>query len=465
MIKIFSFLLFLFAIVVRTELTLERIDAITDLSAIAKNFFSEEPNLKYEEPNANTMNAFTWSISEMWDEKESALYVLTRLAKLVDEKDSNGELTAPARVIRSFAEKSEARKVYFTTAESSSAAMVMSSSSSYDAEIKEDEEIEKLFMTGNDEEAVIKVDQMIGKRWINTDKAIEDIETAAKDGSFNLMAALIKQGSNHKTLKFMAPELKAGLIIKLLSLPNAQIQPTTAKWLFTMDTYREEQLKLVKTIEKALKKRAAMGQEKTMMQRTRNNLLEVFGEVETIESRKKNAELKSDYFNGIASIDVDSFSKSFYKSSKSQKKTTKNSKQQKLEKAANANAKVNKEQETKTTENDKKDKVKGQQETVQAEAENDKKRDQERNYFEEREEREREIEKVLYETNDDPLYDNDGEYDDNEKKRDRIARIVVISLVGAIVGLSVAVYVYLRARRARRNRTMLVVTEALETVA
>jgi hypothetical protein len=174
MIKILTILLFLFAVVVvvRTELTLERIDAIADLSDIAKKFFSEEPNLKYEEPDAKMMNAFAWSISEMWDDKESALYVLTRLAKLVDEKDANGELTVPARVIRSFAENSEARKVYITTAESSGAAMIMSSS--YDTETKEEEEIERLYMTGNEDEANIKVSKLIEKRWNSVENTLEE---------------------------------------------------------------------------------------------------------------------------------------------------------------------------------------------------------------------------------------------------------------------------------------------------
>lgn len=318
MLKIFIFLLSLFTIVVRTELTLERIDAITDLSAIAKKFFSEESNLKYEEPNAKMINAFAWSVSEMWDENESALYVLTRLAKLVDEKNSNGELTVPARVIRNFAEKSEARKVYMTTAESSSAALIMSSSSSSDAEIIEEEDIERLYMARNEAEADFRVVKMIEKRWNNVDMAIDDIKTAAINGHFNLMTALIKLGSNHETLKFIAPELKAGLIINLLSLPIAQIRPTTAKWLFTMDTYREDQSKLVKTIEKALKKRTEIGQEKTI-QRYKNNLMELFGDVQTIESRKNKMEMRTDYFDGIASIDVDTLLSNFYEKTKPQK--------------------------------------------------------------------------------------------------------------------------------------------------
>jgi hypothetical protein len=472
MIKILTILLFLFAVVVvvRTELTLERIDAIADLSDIAKKFFSEEPNLKYEEPDAKMMNAFAWSISEMWDDKESALYVLTRLAKLVDEKDANGELTVPARVIRSFAENSEARKVYITTAESSGAAMI--TSSSYDTETKEEEEIERLYMTGNEDEANIKVSKLIEKRWNSVENTLEDIEMAAKNGQFNLMSALIKQGANRDTLKFMAPELKASLIIKLLSLPSAQIQPSTAKWLLTMDTYREDQLKLVKTIEKALKKRSGTGKEKAM-QTIKNNLLEVFGEVESIESRKRASELKSDYFNGIASIDVETLSKPFYKNTNpprtlKNQKLTKNLKQNKLEKAVKVvetkeeNKSIEQAEKAEKTEQAEQTEQKIKPEQTEASKE---KTEHERNYFDQKEEREREIDKAIYEANDDPLYDNDGVYDDNEKKTDRVAQIIVIAIIASIIATAIGTYVYLRARRARRNRTMLVVTEALETVA
>lgn len=459
MIKIFTLLLFLLAIVVvRTELTLERIDAIADLSALAKKYFSEEPNLRYGEPEAKMMNAFAWSVSDMWDENESALYVLTRLAKLIDERDANGELTVPARVIRSFAEKSEARKVYFTTFESSNAAFLMDSTES-----TEENAIEKLYLNGREAEADAKVVKMIQERWNDAEKAFWDIETAAKEGNFNLMSALIKIGSNHRALKFMAPEWKAGLIIKLLSLPRAEIQASTAKWLVTMETYREDQLKLVKTIEKALKKRSEMGQEKmsTLQQGSKNNLVQVFGEVETIMNGKK-TEYSEDYFSGIASIDGNEVSKALYKKMKTTPKSPKNTKS--LKSTGNAKSVKATRQDLPQEKAVEQPQQPEQPSVVSAQTaqEQDGK---DRNFFEEQEKLEKELDQAIYENNSDPVYDDDGIYDDDEKERDRVAQLIVLIIIGAIITTAVGTYVYLRVRRARRNRTILVVTEALETVA
>jgi hypothetical protein len=147
---------------------------------------------------------------------------------------------------------------------------------------------------------------------------------------------------------------------------------------------------------------------------------------------------------------------------------TKNLKQNKLEKAVKV---VETKEENKSIEQAEKDEQTEQAEQTeqkikpeQTEASKEK-TEHERNYFDQKEEREREIDKAIYEANDDPLYDNDGVYDDNEKKTDRVAQIIVIAIIASIIATAIGTYVYLRARRARRNRTMLVVTEALETVA
>lgn len=457
------------ASVIKAELSLERIDAIADLSALATKYFSEDPNAFYSEPDAKMVNAFAWSVSEMWDEYESALYVLTRLAKLVDDRGSDGELSIPARAIRSFAEKSEARRVYMTTVESSTSQFVMGSSEP-DANDRLESVIENLYICGSEAEADAKVVEMIQERWINGEGALKSIEKVANEGKFYLMNALIKIGSNHPSLKLMAPEWKASLCLKILSLPNAQIHPSTAKWLLTMETYREDQLKLVKTIEKALKKRADMGEEKMMKSlREKNNLKQIFGEIETIMSAEKTttpSALKEDYFHGVSSIDdLGSGSKAFYKKMKSSPKQ----KGQKSIKMVEKKAEKRAEKELDTeTQNQAEQQVQVNQEQPEQQVNQEKNANPHKgeiDFFEEQRKQDEAIEKIVYDTNTEPLYDDDGVYDDDERRRDRTCQIVVVSLIGVIIASAVGTYIYLRARRARRNRTMLVVTEALETVA
>lgn len=482
-----------FSTLLNASLSLQRIDAIADLCGITTGYFADSPYAPFKSPTVSELESFAWSLSEMWDENESALYVLTRLAKLVDEKDENGDLSVAARIIRTYSQQSDARKVYISAVEvegSDDQDDGQSDGLVYDqrrakkgpaaANISMDDELEKLYLKGNTVAADSRVSKMIQTRWTNMKQAINDLEISAMKGNFKLLSGLIKVGSSHRTLKFIAPELKAGIAAKFLSLNKLNLDPISTKWLLTMDTYREDQLKLVKTIEKLMTKRGQMSLN-FIQSNPKNNLIQLVGKVVDIARTSGHEEFSEKYFENVFSVDgstsLSGISETFYKKMNIKKRgldddaeeeavtVLKNGKKDEAKviyKAADNGKKS--EAELKAAEEPKKVEAEVVPETnghTNAQNTGDHP-DNHDNYFEEKEKREEEIDMLIYENNTDPLYDGDGVYDAQEQERDHAAWIVIAILVGLIVGVAIGSYVYLRVRRARRNRTMVVVEAALE---
>lgn len=471
---LFSFLFIILSLkFVVASLTLERIDSIADLCGIAVKHLSDSPYEAFDSTDVNIMNEFAWSVSEMWNENESALYVLTRLAKLADERDEEGNFTPPARVIRSFSQQSDARKIYMTTMAGSDEPNSFGDGASlYESRKKNsvDDEIEKMYLKGMTVEADARLSKLIQKRWDTMQEAIKDIESSAKKGNFNVLSGFIRIGSKHRALKFIAPELKAGLGAKLLSLKRVQLDPTSSKWLLSIDTYREDQLKLVKLLEKYVKRHGIMTQNYLRLHQ-KNSLVQLFNEIADVIRVGGKEEFSSNYFNDVDSVDGQSVSgkyEQFYK--KMDTKSIKNEEEEEeisdhkvnpfIEDVFDLEANYKKSSSAATNKTSAEDDSKS---PSVPKASNDQTSAGE-NYFEEKQKREEEIDKLIYENNTDPLYDDDGVYDQEEQKRDRKAWIVIAILMGLIVLMAITSYVYLRIRRANRNRTMLVVNGALEGI-
>ena len=557
--------------IAQVGLSLERVDAIADLCGIATKYFADSPYETFESPEVIMMNSFAWEISEMWDKNESSLYVLTRLATLVEERDENGKLSSTARIIRTYAQQSDARTVFTTTIEEDYDDNEDDSTSGLffgQRGVKQgaDDEIEKLYQRGRKNEADAKLAKMIQTRWTKMQQAIKDIEISGKKGNFNVLSGLIKIGSSHRTLKYIAPELKAGIGAKFLALDKLELDQISSKWLLTMDTYREDQLKLVKLIEKHMK---INGQFSTNFLQTRknNDLVQLIGEVVGVARSSGKEEFSKNYFKDVELVDENklaALAEELYKKVEIKEKAEAEAEIAGLQKVAikifEMDKSVAKEEvkevakvteitdrktvaskipDTQTAETVQIKSVIETAEPVQAvavetkafietpkaiaveeatqkavavetpkslietpkatvvdevpkaeddtytpnnvtpiirnnvtpiipqqEVNNNANNQTETvhskdNYFEEREKNEEEIDQLIYENNSDPLYDNDGVYDEEEQKRDRAAWLVVAILMGLIVGTAVGSYVYLRVRRARRNRTMLVVNGAL----
>jgi hypothetical protein len=439
---------------VKGELTLERIDAIADLSSLAEKFFSDHPNAAFAEPDANTVNAFAWAISNMWDETDSALYVLTRLAHLVDERDEAGNFSIPSRVIRSFSIQSEARRVYFTTTESSEASEGEAKAEQATGELGK---IEGLYRNGDEQEkGDLRVKRWIETKWDSIERAVSDIETCGVKGHFKVLGAFIRFGSQSKTLKYIAPELKASLCLKFLSVPEFEVDPVTARWLLTMDTYREDQIRLVHLIETGIQKGS------TMMglasPSSSNSLLEIMEElkeieeVEEINSKRHEADEEEGEDNEEENEDIDEENDEFIEGSLKNYKTFANNSS--LYKNTNIDSDGKKEETgagaTVTT--DTEEGTVHEEDSVVANR---------KGYFEEQQRREEETDLHNNEQRQDINFDNDGEWDDQEKAESRTAVIVAGSLIAFIIFSALASYAYLRMRRARRNRTLIVVSEAL----
>lgn len=425
---------------VKCELTLERINAISDLSAIALKYFSLQPRMEFSSPDAKVMNAFAWSVSDMWDENESALYVLTRLANLVDERDeSSGQLSMTARVIRSFAEQAgvygseEGRVKEEEEVKRESRTQVGSG----------DEELEQMYLRGEDKAADLRVTRLINIRWTSLEQAINDIETAAKQDHPNLMSAMIRLGSEHPTLKFIAPELKAGLSLRLLSLPKMKLKPETARWLLTMETYREDQQKLVRTLEKSLKNR----QVEKSMRTTSNDLLQLFSDVEEIRTMAEKA-MRGEATGQSGEV------KGQLVEVKGQEQTKTDDSQQSQTQLQSQSQTQNQSQTQPQSQN---------QPQSQTQSQNQAQNQQpKQNYFEEQEKREDELDNFIATTKKDEGFDDDGVYTKEEAERDRVGQLIALILVSVIITGAIGTYLYLRMRRARRNRTMLVVNGAVE---
>ena len=415
---------------ISATLTLERLDAIADLSALALKYFSQFPtDTRHDDPEDTEMSSFAWSVSDMWDEYESGLYVLSRFSNFVDERDeSTGQFSLAARVIRTFADQSEARR------SKSNLEFIKRDSSSGNQQKDNDEQ---MYLRERKEEAdeKEKVTRLIQNRWTDMEKAIADIEAAGRNGHMSILKAMIRLGSNHDSLKFITPELKADLAIKFMSLPEMKLDPILAKWLLTMNTYREDQLKLVKCIESSLqleKRRIGGG--------TKNGLIQMFTELEGI---LKNSE--------IVSIEK------FYKSGK----------------GVDGGSKVG---DTNSNTPDPIDDVNLINSTlpstntstifantdINPSTPQTKSKNKSNSYFEEMNDRENELDRAIAENKGDENYDSDGIYDDQEKASDAIGQLTALILVSLIIVTALGTYVFLRSRRARRNRTILMVNGALE---
>ena len=76
---------------------------------------------------------------------------------------------------------------------------------------------------------------------------------SVEKGNFNVLSGLIKIGSNHRTLKYIAPELKAGISAKFLALDKLELDQISTEMVIDNGHVQEDQLKLVKLIEKHMK--------------------------------------------------------------------------------------------------------------------------------------------------------------------------------------------------------------------
>lgn len=278
------------------NLTLERIDAISDLSAIAEKYFAEE--FEWErgaDLSSQITTSMIFSLSELWKESGSTAYTLTRLAQLIDEKDEEGKLSLKARVIRVLAERSNDRKVYMTTTMEEEERDSGSGSGGVGEVDDESEElgryrndvkretakykssqipstelareaylIEIMYRRGSVKEADEKVKRWIRSRWIYREEekeqgkglitAFTDINESGTRGHYLLLSAFIRLGRDESKLLDFTPEAKAAIVVNLLKLPNFKIAPSTLKWLITVDTYKEDQIKLLRLIEHGLDK-------------------------------------------------------------------------------------------------------------------------------------------------------------------------------------------------------------------
>ena len=490
---------------VKTELTLERINGIADLAGLAKKYFSDEPNLKYVEPNVKALNSFAWAISDLWDENNSGLYVLSRMATMIDQKDGN-EMSLFARIIRSFADRSLVRKVHESTQDDPSF-----HHDGNNVNANELGEIEKLYLKFNDakaeKEANDRIKSRIQSQWTDSGRVFDDLKGSAVYGYFNVFNGLIKMGGS---VPFITPEAKIDLNNLLLSLPNLKLKPSTFKWLIAMENYKEDQIHVVEEIEKAHK-------ESITGKLRKNILFELLEEVKEITNRtsgtpgikkneilndnsleealkkmksrryrsrkeKENSYEKKNYEYFQSSSDYYSSDHSFkpflknniniksvrisepHKSESSTKKSQKNSSSNASGAINTKSLKVNSNPEavdskpTEASRNADDLKIKS---AAEQEAENKIISQSEDRHITQEEKEGQEVDKILSEEPNPNQYDNDGVWDDQEKEQDRRATLVVAIVIGIIVMVSVGLYLFLKMRMVRRNRTVMIASTAL----
>lgn len=499
--------------VVKTELTMERIDGIADLAGLAKKYFSDEPNMKYVEPNIKALNSFAWGISDLWDENKSGLYVLSRMATMIDQKDGKeGEMTLFARIIRSYADRSLVRKVHMSTQDESSTFTPKFSHDANNVNANQLGEIEKLYFKLNDVKAEKEADDRLEKRiqsqWTDSGRVIEDLKGSAVYGYFNVFNKMIKMGGS---VPFITAEAKIDLNSFLLSLPNLKLKPSTVKWLIAMEIYKEDQMIVIEKIEKAHKESNLLGKSgnntlfemledvKEITERTSGtpgtkneslNDTSLEGALKKMKNRrdrsrrdnekdkgkdnssvKKNYEYfqsNSDFYSSdnslkpilknninTKSVRISEPHKSEISTKKSQKKSssrlsvTKNTKSLKVN--SNPEAVESKPTEAATNAED----------LVEQENENKIISQSEDRYITKEEKEDQEVEKIIFEEPNPNQYDNDGVWDDQEKEQDRRATLVVAIVIGMIVMVSVGLYLFLKMRMVRRNRTVMIASTAL----
>lgn len=320
------------------NLSLQRMDAISDLSALALKYFSEDrqvesfDRLKAITATSEAVTALASELSGIWDETGSAAYTLTRLAKLIDERDpQTGEYTPLARILRAMASNSQQRNVHMSMADENQEGwsdegdefadfeedetdeegsnevshndVVNDVSEELDQDLKEmyktspqdslDREaleIEQLYRIGEFSVADERVAQWIEARWLdegldNSERlliAFTDINEAGARGHHSLFSAFIRLGRKNSEILAFSPEEKAEIAENFMNASDAQLTPNVMKWLLTVDTFREDQIKLLKMVEGAA--------EQSLKDGRRNSITEMFAELQQIPSNDEAVE-------------------------------------------------------------------------------------------------------------------------------------------------------------------------------
>jgi hypothetical protein len=281
-------------------ISLQRMDAIADLAALALKYFSEDQqyleqasNLKSVFATSEAVTAVAMELSTIWDETESPAYALTRMTKLIDERDGEGgQFSTLARIIRAMAASSLQRNVHMSIAGGSEdfeyesfdesenfegsesyEKLYKSSTSTFDKELWR---IEELYRSGELETADELVQKWISARWqgVGKNSIYFDILGAAARGHYATLTAFILAGRSVPALASFTPQQKAEIAQNLMNATDAQLAPAVMKWLLTMDTFREDQLTLLKMIQEAAAVALKSGR--------RNSVTELFVEIEQI---------------------------------------------------------------------------------------------------------------------------------------------------------------------------------------
>lgn len=282
-------------------LGLERMDAIVDLSFLAHKYFAESYVDEIDEDESSVsgaaITAFVLKLSQLWDETGSRAYALLRLAQLIDDQDADGQLSMMAQIIRVLAQRGYQRR---ETSDDMEEGRVVGTSSDDELGLTaslqhayykrsdaamgnelslEAQMIEQKYRDGHMQAADELVQAWIQRRWVNEEAAEEtrlvtsytDISEAGVRGHHALLSAFIRLGRTHTRLLDFSPEAKAAIVANLIDLPDFRLTPVVMKWLLTVETYREDQLKLLELVEQAL--------EKTGGDRKRNSITDLFMEL------------------------------------------------------------------------------------------------------------------------------------------------------------------------------------------
>ncbi len=272
-------------------ISLQRMDAIADLAALALKYFSEDQyleeasRLKSVFATSEAVTAVAMELSGIWDETGSAAYALTRMAKLIDDREAeSGQFTSLARIVRAMAASSLQRNVHMSVAGSEdfdyesydSASFEESNSGLYKSASPFDQQlwrIEELYRSGELEAADELVQHWITGRWSCALKRVvfADINGAAARGHYSTLSAFVLLGKGLPVLNSFTPQEKAEIAQNLMQATDAQLAPAVMKWLLTMDTFREDQLKLLKLIEDAA--------HDTLKSGRRNSIIDLFAEI------------------------------------------------------------------------------------------------------------------------------------------------------------------------------------------
>ena len=163
--------------IAQVGLSLERVDAIADLCGIATKYFADSPYETFESPEVILMNSFAWEISKCGTKWIVAVCV-DEVGYTCGGAGREWEASSTARIIRTYAQQSDARTVFTTTIEEDSDDNQDESTSGLffgqrGAKQGADDEIEKLYQRGRKNEADAKLAKMIQTRWTNMQQAIK----------------------------------------------------------------------------------------------------------------------------------------------------------------------------------------------------------------------------------------------------------------------------------------------------